>query len=370
MAYTFGGKQKTLSFGPYPDVTLVEARSKRDAAKAVLRDRRDPMVDRQVAEAAAAKEAAAQVTFEEVAREWFAANSTKWTTVHADEVILSLKQRVFPKLGSKLISTIDKPLILSAVIRPMEADGLGEKTRRVAQRIRHIFAWAEGEGRVASNPAVGLSLKPKPPVINYPALTDLTDVRKMLTALDASKMFIVTRLATRFLALTYSRPGPMAEMEWHELSGLDDLQIAVWNIPSTKMKKGNAFTVPLCPQALDVIKAIEPLTGRSKYVFPHKWTAQKPMSENAMLYALNRIGYAGIHCPHGWRTSFSTIMNNLYPADRHIIDFALQHIPKGVEGVYNRAEYIDRRRELATLWADMLLAGMPSAADLVKRPQR
>jgi hypothetical protein len=164
MGYVFQGKQKTLYFGPFPDVTLLQARSKRDAARALLRDRRDPMVERQLADAPAALEAAQQVTFETAARERFAANSGRWTPAHAAEVILSLEQRVFPKLGSKSIGLIDKPLILSAVIRPMEAESLGEKTRRIAQRIRRVFAWAEGEGRVIANPTIGLSLKPKPPV--------------------------------------------------------------------------------------------------------------------------------------------------------------------------------------------------------------
>jgi integrase len=137
----------------------------------------------------------------------------------------------------------------------------------------------------------------------------------MLTLLDASTMHPVTRLATRFTAVTNMRPESVAELERHELS-LDGQEPPVWNAPAEKMKGSRPFIVPLCPQAVEVIKAIKPLTGKGKYVFPSSRSSQRPMSENAMLYAINRIGYGGIRCPHGWRSSFSTVMNTLYPADR------------------------------------------------------
>lgn len=133
------------------------------------------------------------------------------------------------------------------------------------------------------------------------------------------------------------------------------------------MKTKREFLVPLSRQAIETIRVAHSITGGMRYVFPNRSSSQKPMSENAIRYMLNRAGYAGEHVPHGWRAAFSTIMNGRFPADRQIIDLMLAHVSKNaVEGAYHREAYLDRRRELAQLWADMLLEGFPSPEQLIE----
>jgi integrase len=126
------------------------------------------------------------------------------------------------------------------------------------------------------------------------------------------------------------------------------------------------MAVPLATQALDVIKALHRLTGRTPYLFPNQRHAHRPASENAIGYLLNRAGYHHRHVPHGWRATFSTVMNEQYKHDRHIIDLMLAHVPKNsLEGAYNRAEHLERRIELAQVWADLIMAGQMPIEDLL-----
>jgi integrase len=183
------------------------------------------------------------------------------------------------------------------------------------------------------------------------------------------------------LALTAVRPSELRGAEWAEFEDVDG-KLPLWRIPSTRMKGdldrkeeiNGDHLVPLTPQALAVLRAIWPLTGGGPLVFPSNRHAHRPMSENAIGYLLNRAGYHGQHVPHGFRAAFSTIMNewaerNGDPHDRKVIDLMLAHVPKDkVEGAYNRAAYMPRRRELAEIWANMLTEGLPDPVALIDRP--
>lgn len=390
LKYRFAGKEKRLTFGRYPEVSLAAARERRDEARRLLREMRDPAVEAMKKRLSAA--AAAEATFERVAREWHELQSPRWTPVHASDVIGSLQNEVFPHLGSVPLKEIDAPLVL-AVLRKVEKRGALETAKRVRQRMSAVFVHGISTGACSDDPAARVmkALKPAPKSGRQPAITDLNALRKLLEAVEASGAGPVTKVASRLLALTAVRPGVLRGAAWTEFEGIDWnsdhpqlSEVAVWRIPSDRMKvvlerKGDAafeHLVPLSRQAVEAIAAIRPLTKRLPILFPSNRHLHRPLSENAIGYLYNRSGYHGRHVPHGWRAAFSTIMNERAEragrsGDRSVIDLMLAHVPSNkVEGAYNRAAYMERRREIAQDWADLITEGLPPAADLLKLPRR
>ncbi|MND20837.1 Prophage CP4-57 integrase [compost metagenome] len=373
MKFSFAGKEKLLSFGPYPEVTLAEAREKREEARATLRDGRDPSVVKRERQAAAIFDAG--TTFEVVAREWHAANKAKWTDVHCYDVLHSLERDVFPELGALPIKSITAPMVLG-ILRAIESRPAKETARRIRQRMSAVFVYGIASGRAETDPAAIVQGAMAPlKKGRQPAITDLEQAREILRKVDREGAHPVTKLAIRLLALTSLRPGALAATPWSELEDVDDL----WTVPAARMKmmlhmkdnEARDHLVPLSRQARDVIEVLRPLTGRCPYVFPNGRHAHKPMSENAMGYLLNRAGYHHRHVPHGWRSTFSTVMNERYPADHRIIDLMLAHTPKDkVESAYNRASHLKRRAELAQDWADLLMVDQMPLEDVVRAPRR
>lgn len=380
-SYNFDRKQKGMAFGAWPQVTLADARLKRDEAQTLLNEMRDPAIAKKL-KVEEALEASRQ-TFERIAREWFATNRSRWAVVHQNDVIRSLERDVFDTIGDIPIAQLTPPLVL-AVLREIEARGAIETARRVRQRISDVFVYAIAQGIAQTDPAekLGAVLKPLRKG-RQPAITDLVPLRKMILTAEEDPARPVTRLALRLLALTAVRPSELRGAEWREFEDLNG-KLPLWRIPAARMKGdldrkdelNGDHLVPLTPQAVAVLRALYPLTGNGTMLFPSSRHGQKPMSENAIGYLLNRAGYHGHHVPHGFRAAFSTIMNEWAERegkehDRRVIDLMLAHIPKEkVEGVYNRAAYMPRRRELATIWADMLSEGLPDPVVLVERPAK
>jgi integrase len=399
MKYRFGKQEKRLTFGLYPEVSLGEARGRRDEARKLLRDNTDPAIEKQKARLDG--EAKAAQTFEKVAREWHAAEAPRWGEVHASDVIRSLERDIFPDLGKLPITQIDAPLVLRT-LRKVEARGSIETARRGRQRIASVFSRAKAEGLTKDNPAADLSkaLKPLPKKGRQPSIVDGIDdpadaldaARKLLTAAEDAGATPVTKLASRFLALTAQRPGMIRGVQWPEFEAIDwDVPAApgshpdaLWRVPASRMKlildrkDEVAFEhlVALSWQAVAVLQAVRRLTGRADYVFPSQRHSHKPISENAIGYLYNRVGYHGRHVPHGWRAAFSTIMNEMGEragrhSDRKVIDLMLAHVPENkVEGAYNRAAHMVRRREIAAEWADGLCEGLNKPGDLLEMPRR
>lgn len=371
--YQYGGKEKLLSLGPYPDISLSDARAARDAAKATLREGRDPSVQKKLRKLSHITSTAN--TFETVAREWYDLNKAQWVDRHADDVITSLEREVFPVLGNIPVTDIRPPEVL-AVLRGIETRAK-ETARRVRQRMSAVFVYAISSGRAEADPAATVQ-KAMAPMRKgrQPAITDLYAAREMLSKAEAEKAHPVTRLALRILALTAVRPGTLITTPWSEWSDMND---GVWRIPAARMKlrlqhkddDSRDHLVPLSRQALEAMEALRTLTGGGPLAFPNTRHAHKPMSENAIGYLLNRAGYHHHHVPHGWRATFSSVMNERFPADKPIIDLMLAHVPKDkVEGAYNRALHLERRRGLAQAWADLILDGARPAATLVGGPRR
>lgn len=390
MKYRVAGREKLLSFGAYPAVSLADARDQRDAARRLVRDGQDPSVEKR-RRAATSRDAAA-FTFENVARRWHDLQSGRWAPVHADDVIRSLERDVFPDLGGLPITAIDPPLVL-ATLRKMERRGSIETAKRVRQRMSAVFVFGISEGICANDPAaiITKALKPLPKKKRQPAVTDLAQLRHLLTVTEGSGASPVTLLASRLLALTAVRPGVVRGVEWTEFLNIDwasddAAPDALWHVPADRQKlaadrKDEAafdMLVPLSAPAVDVLRAVRQLTGKARLVFPGQRHAHRPLSENAIGYLYNRSGWHGRHVPHGWRAAFSTIMNERaklagIAGDREVIDLMLGHIPQGTsgsEGAYNRALYMPRRVEIARDWGALLMAGLAPAADLLTVARR
>ena len=379
--YTYDGKNKTLAFGGYPLVSLADARTKRDEAYATLSEGHDPAVAKKLLIEANIE--AGRQTFERVAREWFGIARTQWASIHAADIIRSLERDVFPMIGDLPIAQLTPPLVL-AVLREIEARGAIETAKRVRQRVSAVFIYGIAKGIMQADPAekLGKVLKPIRKG-RQPAITDIVPLRKMILVAEEDYARPITRLALRMLALTAVRPSELRGARWDEFEELND-KLPLWRIPASRMKGdldrkeelNGDHLVPITPHELAVLKALWPLTGSGDLLFPSNRHPHRPMSENAIGYLLNRAGYHGHHVPHGFRAAFSTIMNEWAERDgkehdRKIIDLMLAHVPTGkVEGAYNRAAYMPRRRELATIWSHMLSDGLPDPTVLIERPSK
>ena len=368
MKFRFAGKEKLLTFGAFPEVSLTEARDRRDAARRQLRDRVDPSGGRRRAESAHRAEDIA-VTFEATARAWHAHQLPRWTAVHANDVLTSLERDAFPAIGGKALAVIDAPTVLQ-LLRAVERRGCIETARRLRQRVSAVFAFAMSEGAATVDPAaiVRKALAPSPGKGRQPALLELDDARALIADADALDAHIITKLASHLTALTAVRLAAVRGAEWGEFEDLDWTGAFMgplrptWRIPAERMKlskakKGdaaNSHQVPLSPAAVDVLRRARALGIAGRFVFPGRGV-DRPLSETAIGQLYGRTRFRGQHVPHGWRATFSTLLNERFPADRASIDRALAHAPKDkVEAAYNRAEQMARRRWLFNEWSSML----------------
>ncbi len=383
LKFRLGGKERRLTFGAYPEVSLTEARNCRDDARLALREGRDPALSAKRRKLVGS-ESGGTPTFEAVARRWHKLQTPRWTEVHAVDVLRSLDRDVFPQLGAFPIGDIDVPLVL-AILRQVEARGAIETAKRLRQRISGVFGLAISEGLVTSNPAsiVAGALQPLRRTGRQPALTDLDALKELLSQVEAADAYPGTKLASRLLALTVVRPGVLRGARWEEFEGIDwqtgDADGALWRVPAQRMKlrlerkDDDTFDhiVPLSDQAIDVLKTARTLSGHRDLVFPSMRHAHQPLSENAIGYLYNRAGYHGRHVPHGWRAAFSTIMNERAEragraGDRQIIELVLAHEPiNKVESAYNRAAFLDRRRELLTDWGALISKDQKAPIDFI-----
>jgi integrase len=394
MNYAYGknaaGKpaQKTLTFGPYPSLSLLDARRRRDEAKDLLRDGRDPAIERRVALKANAT--ASDNTFEIVARRWHTLRLPTWSTVHGADVLISLENSVFPSIGDLPMTAIESPKVLE-LLNAVVQRGAIETAHRIRQRISDIFVYGIATGIAKADPAasLGKALPKKPRSKKQPSIIDRIDdhdrqlaaVRTMLGDCEAERCRAATKFALRLLALTAVRPNEIQNAEWSEIEGLDG-PAPLWRIPAARMKgdqdrkaeEQGDHVVPLSSHAVDVIRALKPLTGGYRLMFPSERHVHRPISENTLRALLIRAGYYQRHVPHGFRAAFSTIMNerpDRQEGDRAVIDLMLAHMPKDkVEGAYNRAAYMPRRREIAQAWGDLLVVDLPTLESHIGQPIR
>ncbi|MFT4028013.1 MAG: integrase arm-type DNA-binding domain-containing protein [Novosphingobium sp.] len=383
LKYRFAGKEKLLALGAYPEVSLTSARNKRAAARALLDQGIDPAIEKRQRTATLVAEALD--SFKQTALAWHKIKEKTLSPRYGKQVMDRLENHVFPKIGSLPLKAITPPMALE-VIRAIEAKGHHDMAHRVVNHMSDVFVWAIASGIAEQDPAgtIRKALAPTDTRLR-PAMMKLELARSVLVKTEAMPdAHWSTLLASRLLALTAARPGVVQLAERSEFEDLDG-ELPIWRIPAAKMKltrrqKRDAaweFVIPLSLEAVAVVKAALSVTASAKWLFTGIGGKDKPISDSTISGLYRDAGFRGIHVPHGWRATFSTIMNERAAAEdrernRAIIDMMLAHTQEGVEPIYNRAMYMPRRRELAQTWADLLMAELPAPTALLpdRRPWR
>lgn len=348
--YRFAGKEKRLSLGTYPDTGLKEARAKRDDARKLLASGIDPGQQRKAVKAAGEERAAN--SFEVVAREWFVKQSPAWVETHAARILSRLESNIFPWLGKMPVAEIKPKEILDTLNRVV-GRGANESAHRLLQICGQIFRFAIITERAERNPCADLR-GALPPVksTHRAAITDPKAIGGLLRAIDGYDGTLATRCALRLAPLLFVRPGELRQAEWAEF----DFENSIWAIPGEKMKMGDSHIVPLSEQALEILAEIKPLTGRGRYVFPSARSPKRPMSNNAILAALRRMGFAKDEMSgHGFRAMARTVLDEVLHFRPDYIEHQLAHAVRDPNGrAYNRTSHLAERKAMMQQWADYL----------------
>ena len=357
--YRFAGKEKRLALGVYPDVSMKEARARRDEARRLLANDVDPGIERKVQKAATVERAAN--SFEAVAREWFARHSPGWAKTHADKIIARLEKDVFPWLGGRAIAEIKAPEVL-AVLRRVEARGALDTAHRVHQNCGQVFRYAVATGRAERDVSSDLrGALPAARHTHFAALTEVSEVAGLLRALDGFKGTFVVQCALRLAPLLFVRPGELRTAEW----GQFDLDKAQWRYTVSKTK--TEHLVPLAAQALAILRELHALTGHRKYVFPGR-DVKKPMSGAAINAALRRMGFDTKTeiTGHGFRAMARTILHEELRFPSEVIEHQLAHkVADSLGTAYNRTKFIADRVVMMQKWADYL-DRLKAGADIIQ----
>lgn len=350
MDYRFADKRKTLALGTYPEITLLVARKRREAARSQLSHGIDPSAAKQEEKQAIA--AAAVNTFEAVSREWLAKTAAERMTSTHTKVTTWLEKDVIPYIGKMPIATIGPRDVLGA-LRHMEGRGALDSVQRVKQICGQVFRYAVATGsaeRDVTQDLKGALAKPK--AGHFAAITEPKQAGELLRSIFGYNGHPYTLAALKLSPLVFVRPGELRTAEWAEI----DFDSAEWRIPGSKMKMKSDHIVPLAEQAMAILRSVHPLTGHGRYVFPGLRTGERPMSENTINGALRGMGYAeDVHCAHGFRAMARTIMDEVLGERVDLIEHQLAHAVKDANGrAYNRTAHLPARCLMMQRWADYL----------------
>lgn len=340
------GREATMGLGVYPGVPLSKARERRDEARALLADGIDPIEHRKTQRQATTD----ADTFEAVAREW-------WRTIHQHEVSEShadrnlrrLEQYAFPALARRAVGELEAPEVLQT-LRRIEQQGTVETAHRVKTLIGQVCRYAIATGRGSRDPTADLKgMLRSPAKRHYPAVTDPGDLGELLRAIDGYRGQPTTRAALQLAPILFCRPGELRAAEWAAF----DLEAGTWDFQPTK--GGDPLVTPLSRQAVAILRELEPITGRSRYVFPSGRTLERPISENTLTAALRRMDYGGRMVAHGFRAAARTILVERLGWGVEIVEMQLGHRVRDTHGrAYNRTQWIEQRGAMLQQWADYL----------------
>ncbi|MBL8312309.1 MAG: integrase arm-type DNA-binding domain-containing protein [Rubrivivax sp.] len=352
------GKESRLALGSYPDVSLKAARAARDDARKTRHGGTNPVQKRKADKLA--KTATSATTFEAVAREFYAEKKAGWSPNHAAQWLRCLEKDMFPWLGTLPLVDVSAPMLLDT-LRKVEKRGAIRMSHDLREYAGQVFRYGIATGRCHRDPASDLRGALRPAVTKHAAaVLEPVQAGQLLRDIDAYAGQPVTRAALALSALLFQRPGNIRAMEWAEV----DTEAALWTIPAQKMKRGlygkangRPHLVPLAPQALAVLADLRPLTGHGKYVFPSLLTGEACMSENTVRGALRRMGYGNDDMTaHGFRAMARTLIAERLPGiAESVIEAQLAHGKGGPLGMaYDRAEFMEQRRQMMVTWADYL----------------
>lgn len=357
LKYRYFGKEKKLSLGAYPALSLADARQRRNESKKLLANGVDPSEVKKAQKNAIS--ACNENSFEVVAREWHAKFSPTWSESHAHWVKRRLEQYVFPAIGIRPIAGL-KGLDILRVLQTIESVAL-ETAHRVKFVIGQIFRYAVGSGRAERDWTADLKgLLPPRSQKHHPAITDPKEVAGLLRAIDSYTGTFTVKCALQLAPLVFLRPGELRMAEWSEF----DLEAAEWNLPVERLKlkkrikddrKGEKHLIPLSRQAIDILKRLQTLTGNGRFVFPGARSVSRPMSNMATNAALARMGFKDEMTSHGFRAMARTILDEVLQERVDLIEHQLAHAVKDPNGrAYNRTAHLPERRKMMQLWADYL----------------
>ena len=368
--YRHLGKRKTLALGTYPDVSLADARDKLKDARRLLANGTDPAEAKQEAKRAA--KVAQANSFEAVAREWHGMKSKQWAKPTADKALTHLQDHVFPEIGHLPVSGV-RPSQLLAMLRKVEAKGIGYTATRLREVCGQVFRYAVATGRAEDNPAAHLlGALHTPATTHRPAITDRREFGAFLREFREreGRVSPITMAACRFALLTFVRAQEFRFAEWAEI----DWQAKEWKVPARRMKVGKhlpAHVVPLSRQALGLLARLKDLSGHTPYLFPKVagYGEAEVISENTVGKLLNDMGYQGRQCVHGFRASARSIMSE-QGFSRDALERQLDHKEKdGTVAAYARAEHLPERRRLMQAWADTCDA-LEGGAEVLQFPAK
>ena len=347
--YRFDGKEKLLALGSYPEITLLDARQRRDEARRQLANKIDPGAVRKAQKQSSIQETE---TFEVIAREWHDRFKSTWSEGHAATIMDRMERDLFPWIGKRPVAEIKAPELLAAM-RRVESRGALETAHRIRTIAGQVFRYAVATGRAERDISVDLKgALPQPQEKHRAAITEPAEVGKLLRAIDDYSGSFVVKCALKIAPLVFVRPGELRHMEWTEL----DFENAQWNIPAGKMKMKEPHLVPLSGQAIKILKELQRMTGTSRYVFPSGRSFDRALSDNAILAALRRMGYEKDEMSgHGFRAMARTILDEVLQIRPDFIEHQLAHAVRDPNGrAYNRTAHLDERRKMMQQWADYL----------------
>ncbi len=354
--YHFDGKEKKLSYGPYPEVTLAQARRMRDEARALLAEDIDPGIHKK--ERKLARQMGAENSFEVVALEWHAKNRHSWTEDHGKRILTRLQNDIFPCLGKRPIAEIKVPELLKALERIQDRGAL-ESAHRTLQTCSQVFRYAASKGFAEYDitPNLRGALKPVKKR-NHASITEPVKIGQLLKAIDGYEGHFITKCALRLSPLFFVRPGELRQAEWSEFN----FDTKEWRIPAHKMKMREQHIVPLSNQAIQILEELRPFTGSGQYLFPSVRTPTRPMSNNTINASLRRLGYTTDDMTaHGFRSMACTLLNE-QGWHRDAIERQLAHAERNsVRAAYNYAEHLPERRKMMQAWADYLDCLFPNS---------
>ena len=348
LKYRFAGKEKLISLGLFPLISLKEARDKRDDAKRVLASGTDPSMQRKAQKESVVSQA--MNGFEVVAREWVAQNLHTWAASHTRTITLRLDNDVFPYIGKLSLEEITAPILLN-VLRQIEKREAFETAHRVRTNLSQIFRYGISTGRVSSDPTRDLKGALRPVKAQHlPSVTEPKRVGEILRILDGHRGGPIVSAALKLAPLVFVRPGELRNAEWKDI----DLGTAEWRF--TVKKTNTPHIVPLSSQSVAILSELWPLTGRSQFVFPSPRTFSRPMSNNAVLAALRSLGIPKEElCGHGFRAMARTMLDEVLGVPPHLIEHQLAHAVRDTLGrAYNRTKHLPERKAMMQSWADYL----------------
>ena len=347
--YRFAGKEKLLALGTYPDISLADARKLHQAARENLADGIDPSSHKKTKKSADQSNSAN--SFEAVAIEWSKTRSKKADSTEKRQRAL-LEKDLFPFIGNRPIADIDAPELLKT-LRKIENRGAIETAHRANRLAGQIFRYAIVTGRCEHNPSIDLKDALTQPIKSHrQSITDPAEVGPLIAAIKSYQATPVVMAALQLSPLFLCRPGELRHLEWTEVNFAE----ARIELPASKMKMKEPHIIPLASQAISILKELQPITGRGKYVFPSARGASRPLSDNGVRTALRTLGYTNDQiCPHGFRAMGRTILDEVlnFPVDW--IEHQIAHSVKDSNGrAYNRTKHLPQRKKMMQAWADYL----------------